>query len=287
MRIGGGLMLADSEADLEFLRQKAALEARFDVSTEVMSATEVRSLLPGVAAQVAGGAYCGGEGKINPLLATPQLLAAARRAGAVLRENTVVTSIEPDASGFRLQTDRGSVECLQVVNAAGGWAGEIASMLGAALPLRPAPQQMLVTQAVDNCLPFLLSVTGRHLSMKQAANGNLIIGGGWPTGFDTVRGRCQPRRDSIAGNLWVARRVFPVVGRLQLIRSWGAVGVMIDGAPIIGELPDHPGFYNVVGANGYTMAPALGMLIAELITSGAASLDLAPFGVARFAAEDE
>ena len=74
MHIGGGLMLADSEADLEFLRQKAALEARFAVTTEVLSAEEVRSLLPGVAAQIAGGAYCGGEGKINPLLATPQLL---------------------------------------------------------------------------------------------------------------------------------------------------------------------------------------------------------------------
>ena len=185
-----------------------------------------------------------------------------------------------------MQTSRGIIECRYIVNAAGGWADRIAGMLGVSIPVRSAPQQMLVTQAVTACLPFLLSVTGRHLSMKQAANGNLIIGGGWPTGFDTMRGRCQPRLDSIAGNLWVARRAFPAVGRLELIRSWGAVGVMIDGAPIIGELPDHPGFYNVVGANGYTMAPALGMLVAELITSGEASIDLAPFGVARFAVPD-
>jgi len=34
------------------------------------------------------------------------------------------------------------------------------------------------------------------------------------------------------------------------------------------------------------MAPALGMLIAELITSGDTSMDLAPFAVARFAAAD-
>jgi sarcosine oxidase subunit beta len=72
---------------------------------------------------------------------------------------------------------------------------------------------------------------------------------------------------------------------LELIRSWGAVGVMIDGAPIVDELPGHPGFYNVVGANGYTMAPALGMLVAELITSGSASVNLAPFAIARFATE--
>jgi glycine/D-amino acid oxidase-like deaminating enzyme/bacterioferritin-associated ferredoxin len=286
MRIGGGLMLADSEADLEFLRQKAALEERFGVSTEIVSAAEVRSLLPGVAAQVAGGAYCAGEGKINPLLATPQLLAAAQRGGAGLRENTVVTDVETNGSGYRLQTSTGVVECTKIVNAAGGWADRVARLLGVRLPVQSAPQQMLVTQAVEACLPFLLSVAGRHLSMKQALNGNLIIGGGWPAAFEKERGRSHTRRESIAGNLWVAQHVYPPVRQLELIRSWGAVGVMIDGAPIIGELPDYPGFYNVVGANGYTMAPALGMLVAELITSGEASIDLAPFGIARFATRD-
>ena len=283
LTISGGLMLADSESDLDFLRQKAALEARFDVSTEILSAAETRELLPGVAPQVAGGAYCAGEGKINPLIATPRLLVAAQRAGAALQANTAVTGIEPIADGFRLQTSRGALECRHLVNAAGGWAAKVAGLLGAALPVRAAPQQMLVTQAVTACLPFLLSAAGRHLSMKQAANGNLIIGGGWPAAFHAGRERSHARRDSIAGNLWVAQRFFPPVGRLDLIRSWGAVGVMIDGAPIVGELPDYPGFYNVVGANGYTMAPALGRLTAELITSGNASIDLSPFSVSRFA----
>ena len=204
----------------------------------------------------------------------------------MLRERTVVTDIDATDSGYRLKTNRGTVKCQKIINAAGGWANRIARMLGGSLPVRPAPQQMLVTQAVAARLPFFLSVAGRHLSMKQAANGNLIIGGGWPSSFDEQNRRSHTRRDSIAGNLWVAQHVYPLIGQLELIRSWGAVGVMIDGAPIVDELPGYPGFYNVVGANGYTMAPALGMLIAELITSGDASMDLAPFGVARFAPAD-
>lgn len=283
LTIAGGLTLADNEPDLEILRRKAALEKRVGVTTELLSAAETRRLLPGVAPQIVGSAYCAGEGKINPLLATPQLLAAAQHAGVMLRERTVVTSIDATGSGYRLQTSRGIVKSQTVVNASGGWADRIAGMLGVSLPVRSAPQQMLVTQAVAANLPFLLTVAGRHLSMKQAANGNLIIGGGWPAYFDEQRGRSRTRRDSIAGNLWIAQRVYPFIRQLDLIRSWGAVGVMIDGAPIVGELPDYPGFYNVVGANGYTMAPALGMLIAELITSGEASMDLAPFGLARFA----
>lgn len=91
-----------------------------------------------------------------------------------------------------------------------------------------------------------------------------------------------PRRDSIEGNLWVAQHVFPQLGALQIIRGWGATGVMIDGAPIIGELPGHAGFYNVVGANGYTMAPILGRIVADLILTGCSPIDIAPFSIDRF-----
>ena len=60
------------------------------------------------------------------------------------------------------------------------------------------------------------------------------------------------------------------------------MGVMIDGAPIIGEMPGHPGFYNVVAANGYTMGPILGHIMAELVRTGRSPLDIAPFSLSRF-----
>ena len=67
-----------------------------------------------------------------------------------------------------------------------------------------------------------------------------------------------------------------------MIRCWGAMGVMIDGAPIIGEMPGHPGFYNVVAANGYTMGPILGRIVAQLVRTGSSDVDIAPFSLERF-----
>jgi glycine/D-amino acid oxidase-like deaminating enzyme len=67
-----------------------------------------------------------------------------------------------------------------------------------------------------------------------------------------------------------------------MIRSWAAMGVMIDGAPILSELPGHPGFFNAVGANGYTMGPILGQITAELSRSGQQITDTQPFSVDRF-----
>ena len=36
------------------------------------------------------------------------------------------------------------------------------------------------------------------------------------------------------------------------------MNVKIDRAPILGEAPGLPGFYNCVTSNGYTLAPVLG-----------------------------
>lgn len=285
MSIGGGLMLADNDSDLEFLRGKALLEKQFGVDSELLSAAETRNLFPGVAAHIAGAAFCAGEGKINPLTATSDLLRAAVKAGARLRERTAVFGIEYTGNEYRVLTGHGVIACKRIVNATGGWSADIAALLGSKLPVQTAPQQMLVTHPVDLKLPFLLSLARRHLTMKQTGNGNLLIGGGWPAGYD-VSGRSVTLPESIAGNLWVAKRIMPAVGRLQLIRSWATTGVMIDGAPIIGELPGQPGFYNVVGANGYTMGPALGKIMADLLLTGGTPIDIAPFSVERFESGD-
>jgi glycine/D-amino acid oxidase-like deaminating enzyme len=119
--------------------------------------------------------------------------------------------------------------------------------------------------------------------MKQASNGNIIIGGGWPAAYQAAGDRAVTIADSLEGNLWVAQRIIPEIGLLQVIRSWATIGVMIDGAPVLGELPGYPRFFNAVAANGYTMGPMLGKITAGLIRSGRPIVNIQPFLVDRFA----
>jgi glycine/D-amino acid oxidase-like deaminating enzyme len=282
LEMSGGVMLADSIEDLGFLHQKAALEERFGIEVNMLSGSETRGMIPAVADHVAGAAFYSGEGMINPLTASLQLLTTAQGNGAVLQESCAVTSIEHSRGKYHVSTDTGVITCSKVVNAAGAWSGHVVSLLGGRLPIEFAPQQMHVTQSVEPVLPYLLSVAKRHLTTKQTSNGNFLIGGGWPAGYDAGSGLVVASRESVEGDLWVAQRVMPQIGGLQLIRSWGAMGVMIDGAPIIGEMPGHPGFYNVVAANGYTMGPILGHIMAELVRTGRSLLDIAPFSLSRF-----
>jgi glycine/D-amino acid oxidase-like deaminating enzyme len=118
--------------------------------------------------------------------------------------------------------------------------------------------------------------------MKQTANGNVIIGGGWPAAYNGELHRAVNLRKSIEGNSWIAKQAIPAIGASQIIRAWATLGVMIDGAPVLGELPGHAGFFNAVGANGYTMGPILGRITAELIATGDAIVDIRPFTLERF-----
>ena len=282
LKITGGLVVAENEQDLEFLRQKAAAERAFGVDVEPVNAVDLRRMLPLIAERMIGGTYCAGEGKINPMLATPALLQAAVQAGARYRPHVAVLGIERSGGAYRVTTTAGTIRSAKVVNATGGWSSEIARMVGANLPVKTAPQQMIVTEATSARIDYLLALAKRHLTMKQAANGNLIIGGGWPGTYDSELGRAVTLRDSVEGNLWVAQRVIPDIGALRVIRSWATVGVMIDGAPILGELPGVPGFFNAVGANGYTMGPIIGRIIAQLAATGEHIADIRPFSVDRF-----
>jgi glycine/D-amino acid oxidase-like deaminating enzyme len=111
----------------------------------------------------------------------------------------------------------------------------------------------------------LVAVADRHLSLKQQANGSLLIGGGWFGRFDPGDGATRALRGSIQGNLWVTASILPDLSGLHMLRAWTGLAPSVDGAPILGEVPGQPGLFIAAGANGLTLAPILGRLTAEAV----------------------
>ena len=181
-----------------------------------------------------------------------------------------------------IKTGRGNFRSGKVLNAAGAWSSQIASMVGLDLPTRANPMQLIVTEPAPPMVTRLLAHAERHLTLKQVANGNLIIGGGWRAALDPETRRPAVLGDSFEGNLWVAHRVVPALRAVHVIRSWAAMNVAIDGAPILGEAPGIPGFYNAVTVNGVTLGPIIRRLTAEMVRTGRTGSDVAPFTLARF-----
>ena len=106
------------------------------------------------------------------------------------------------------------------------------------------------------------------MSLKQQASGGFLIGGGWFGDFDPETGRTRTLRRSIEGNLSVCAQVLPALHGLSFVRCWSGINSSVDRAPILGEAPGSPGFYNTVSANGYTLGPALGQITAAAILHG-------------------
>jgi glycine/D-amino acid oxidase-like deaminating enzyme len=281
IKITGGLMVAETAKDLEFLAAKTRVERQYGIDCDIISGAELRAMEPALDDFI-GAAYCPQEGKINPLVATHGILDAAIAAGARIISQADVTAISRAGRDFVVHTHRGTIRTGRVVNAAGAFASQIGRMLERDVPVFGAPLQMIVTEAVEPMISRLVAHADRHLTLKQAANGNFIIGGGWTADLDPVHRHPRPLRASLEGNLWVAQRVVPALRKLNVIRSWAAMNINIDGAPLLGEDPGIPGFFNAVTSNGYTLGPLVGRITADLVLHGETDRDVQPFSITRF-----
>lgn len=278
--IDGGLTVADDPASLVHLRRKVALERGAGLAIEMLTGDEARSLAPYLSKDIVAASLSRDEGKINPLKAAPAVLAAALAAGAKVHTRTRVSSISGVAGAFEVRTDRGVFKAKRVVNAAGAWAGAIGALAGDPLPVRPNPIQMLVSEAMPPVIPYHLAHATRRLTLKQAANGNLIIGGGWRAHYDAGSRRMRPSLQGISGNLAVVLRMLPGLGPLLVIRSW--TGTAFVTQPAIGESARVPGLYHAVAQNGMTLGPAIGRLCADLVLGRPPLRDPKPYSPARF-----
>jgi len=283
IRITGGLMVADTAKGMAFLEAKARLERRHGIDARLVDRAELQRLAPGLSPHLLGAEWCPEEGKINPLTATYRVFERARAQGARYARGCDVLALERVAGGWLARTSRGPIQARVVVNAAGPWARQIGAMAGVGTPVYSAPLQMIVTEKAPKLVEPLVAHADRHLSLKQLASGGLVIGGAWTAAYDQARNMNVTLRESIEGNLWVAAAVLPQLAGLHALRTWAGMNVNIDGAPIVGEAPGAPGYFTCVTSNGYTLAPAVARLTADLVLTGRTDQDIRPYTLDRFA----
>jgi glycine/D-amino acid oxidase-like deaminating enzyme len=276
----GGLMVADSEAQLPWLRRKSALEMRLGVESHVVGANELRSMAPHLSDRLVGAVFCPAEGRIDPLRGCQALLRLSQAHGARVLRGAEVTGITRDGATWVVQTSKGEVRAGRVVNAAGPFSARIAAMVGLDLPVGGTVQQVIVTEPAPRVVEHLVAYAQRHLSLKQQDSGGLLIGGGWYGSYDAATGRTRNLRINIQGNLWVAGQVLPALRGLSIVRSWTGINLEIDRAPILGEAPGFPGFFTAVTATGYTLSAILGRITADALMGRAAVPEA--FTLARF-----
>src|SRR5207248_10043009 len=110
------------------------------------------------------------------------------------------------------KTEHGDVKAEHVILAAGAWSDELAMTVGLRLPIRTRALQMILSTPSHNYqLEPVISAVGRALSLKQVANGEFLLGGGWLGDPSHDRHSYNLRSSSIQGNWATAMELLPVV----------------------------------------------------------------------------
>lgn len=274
----GGLMVAGSDHEMQMLREKSAIEQAQGLRIDLWGADDLAERAPFLTGGFPGGAFCPIEGKADPFKVAPLFLKRAREAGAELLRNAPVTVVERDSGGFLIKAGGQGIRAARVVNAAGAQAAEVARMVGVTVPIEAHAIQVSVTEKRPPLLPWLLYFTSEKLTLKQAAEGGFLIGGGWPA---RMRGGPVVDHRSTLRNLALAQRLVPGLADVQIVRSWAAmVNGTPDWRPVLGEVPQVPGFFlNLFPWMGFTAGPVVSKAIAALALGQVPEVDLAPFSL--------
>ena len=280
----GGLMVAETDEQMRFLDAKISLELAEGLEVEMLTGPEIRELAPYLSDRIIGGEFCPDEGKLNPIRAIPSLARGAERAGARILRHCRLFALIPENGGFLAETTSGRIRCRRVVNAAGAFSATIADLVGVRLPVSQNCVQTHITESAPaGTVGHLVCHAQKILSLKQVANGNVIIGGGWQGRIHLTHQQPTVVRNSITGNLLTAVQIVPGLGRLRMLRSWAGINIFSDGMPVLGEVPSVPGFYNSIPSDsGLTLGPICARIVAEQIAGKMPSFDLSPFTLDRF-----
>ncbi|WP_191084194.1 NAD(P)/FAD-dependent oxidoreductase [Roseococcus microcysteis] len=274
----GGYSLCLSEEELD--RRRAAMMRMHNqpgwepIPWEVQDHDRIARAMPGLGRDVVGGVFCPLDGHVNSLRLFRALHTSALARGATYLPDHPVRDIAPlPGGGFRLTTAQGEIEAGRVVLAAGLGNAALAPMVGLTAPVRPQRGQVMVTERTT---PFL-----RHpvATLRQTDEGSVMIGDSKEE--NPVDEAVGP--GVLAAMARRAARMFPVLGGLNIVRSWGALRVMSkDGFPVYDESATAPGAFLVTCHSGVTLAAAHSEVLAPMIAGGGLEDSVAAFSARRF-----
>jgi sarcosine oxidase subunit beta len=252
-----------------------------------VDAAEARELVPVLAVDdVLGGTFCPSDGLAGPADVTAGYAAAARRHGARLREHVAVTGIDVRDGRVRaVRTAGGDVATPIVFDCAGAWSAEIGRMAGVDVPVRPFRRHVLVTDAfpdVPRSTPMTVDFA-TSLYFHPEGDGVLI---GMSDRQEPSMLRTDVNWDFLERMVETAARRAPALERAGVHTAWaGLYESTPDHQAILGPVGEVEGFWCACGfsGHGFMQAPAVGLVLAQLLLDGRSEVDVSRFGHDRFA----
>jgi sarcosine oxidase subunit beta len=282
----GYLFLATTELEIEIFKANVKLQRRLGIPVELLNPDEIKARWPYLRVDdILGGTFCPWDGYAGPNEVLSGFVSGAKRAGVRIYEGAEVVGISMMRAKVQgVKTRLEEISTPMIINAGGPFASSIGEMAGVEIPVKPLRRQIFITapfHLTDQTVPLTIDFH-RGWYFRQEMSGLLISGplDGEPSFNLSVD------YESMAEASENAMYRVPVLEKARIANGWaGLYEISPDHHAILGKVPDVEGFIlaNGFSGHGFQHSPAVGKVIAELVTEGKAkTIDIAPLSIERF-----
>jgi sarcosine oxidase, subunit beta len=291
--VGCGVLIGVSASMRPTLEKTLAIQRDLGVKAELIAPEDVTRVEPRIDPSGLGAVlYEPASGYGDPAAVTAGFAAAARGLGVAIEQGVEVVAIEGGGervSGVRTATGARTAAPI-VVNAAGLWSPAVAQLAGVELPIVIGRHPVYILERPDSFGP-------PHLVYLDLAGGSYVrpeIGGLTLTGSLTDDETQHPMDPELLGaeagfdeaSAALARtsRAVPGLAEARFRQGYaGGFDITPDWMPILDESPVG-GFFIAAGmsGHGFKLAPAVGEMMASLVTEDEPPVSAAPFRLDRF-----
>lgn len=305
----GYLFFTTRQDHLDQLKKNVVRQRELGVcDVEAIDVDEIRRLVPFLNCEdIIGGTFGKHDGFVNPLEIMNGFASAAFRNGASIAFGTRVLAIQTRGGRVSgVETDRGLIECENVVLCTGAWARELAATVGIDLPVSPQRRQIVwgkTDEPLPLDLPMVIDIdSGFHFRpakewrikpdhevqrpLRNPQNRDVIFA--YPDPDEPVSADTSFNEDFIKSVYTRAKHRADHLFQTKLVREKCRAG-------LYENTPDHHAilggcdveglfFANGFSGHGVMHSPATGRALSEIILDGKASfLDVSCLGIDRFA----
>ena len=299
----GGIRFALNEVELEWFKHVEGVSKLIGFEMHILGPDEIKQHNPHVdTTGVLAAALTIGDGHVDPAGCCMALAKGARDYGAKIERFTRVVDINQAANGeWEVVTDKGTVTCEHVVNAAGCYARRVAQMAGTDVPITNMEHHYLVTEPiqefVDSDIEMPVMRDPYASAYYRQEQKSALIGlyethsgfeawagrGGWPE-WDSESELFEPDMDRILPYVEKVMERMPIWADAGIQRIvHGASPHTPDAKPMLGPAMGLENFWMCCGSSiGIAQGAGCGKYLAQWMIHGDAEINMAGLDPRRF-----
>ena len=254
----GALKIARTPEHVEQLRRERERGRRFGTGLQEISPAEAKRMNPFLETTgILAVNISPTDIYLEPSQISNGYVRAAERLGATTLPHTLVTGIAVrNGAVAGVETERGTIRCETVVDAAGAWLRAVAALSGAGVRVVPTRHQLMITEPIDGvqALQPITRIIDANVYVRPDEGGLMLGGyeakplqfdqGALPARFDIADleldlGVLRQLADSVREQLPVFQQV-PETIKLRVHRG-GLPTMTADGEHTVGPYPEFKG----------------------------------------------